>query len=81
MGPGMVLELSMRDPTVQISPREPAWPGAEGLAASAGCEASAKQTTTAAVKAHLMTRIYFPFQFRAGRSAATPCATTGLPRK
>jgi len=77
----MGLELSMRDPTVLIGALVATWPGTEGGAAFAGCEASAKQTTTAAVKAHLMTRIYFPFQFRAGRSAATPCATTGLPRK
>jgi len=34
--------------------------GADGRAAFTGCEASAKQTTTAAVKADLMTRIYAP---------------------
>jgi hypothetical protein len=57
---GMGWELSMRDPTLLIGPRELTAPGAEGLAAFAGCEASAKQTTTAAVKAHLTTRIYAP---------------------
>ena len=57
----MGLELSTRDPTVLISGREITWSGVEGLAALAGCDATARQSTTAAVKAHLITRIYAPF--------------------
>lgn len=50
----------MRDPTLLIGARELTSPGAEGAEAFAGCEASAKQTTAVAVKAHLITRIYAP---------------------
>jgi hypothetical protein len=54
------LELSMRDPTVLISGRELTCSVVDGLAALAGCDATARQKTTAAVKAHLITRIYAP---------------------
>jgi hypothetical protein len=64
LDPGTGWELSMRDPTVLIGAWELAWPGAEGLAALAGCEARVRQSTTAAVKAHFITRIYSPLASR-----------------
>ena len=50
----------MRDPTVPIGARALTLAAAETCAAFAGSEASAKQSMTAAVKAHLITRIYGP---------------------
>jgi hypothetical protein len=50
----------MRDPTLPIGPLLLTSLGAAGFEAFAGCEASTKQTATAAVKAHRLTRIYAP---------------------
>ena len=93
---GMGLELSTRDPTVLICGREITWSGVEGLAALAGCDATARQSTTDAVKAHLITRIYAPLPAGPGRnvwrflgrppgprgsSSAGRCPVKGLRRK
>ena len=51
----------MRDPALLIGARALTLAAAETCAAVAGCEASTKQSTTAAVMAHLITRIYVPF--------------------
>jgi hypothetical protein len=63
------MELSTRDPTLLIGALVLAWPGTEGRAAFAGCDASARQSTTVAVKPHLITRIYAPLP--AGSGSAT----------
>src|SRR6266700_5530277 len=68
---GMGLELSMRDPTVLIGALVPTWPGTEGGAAFAGCEASARQSTTIAVRPHFRMRICtLPFPQVRARSNA-----------
>ena len=63
------MELSMRDPTLPIGALVAVWPGAEGRAAFAGCDASARQSTTIAVKPPLITRIYA--HLPAGSSSTT----------
>ena len=67
----------MRDPTVLISGREITCSEVDGLAALAGCDATARQKTTAAVKAHLITRIYAPLPAGPGRNEST----TGSPAR
>jgi hypothetical protein len=75
-------ELSMRDPTVLIGARGLTLAAAETCAAFAGCEASAKQSMTAAVKAHLITRIYAPLPaVPAKRSIAISGSTAESPRE
>ena len=54
--------MSMRDPALPIGARALTLAAAETCAAFAGCEASAKQSMTAAVKALLITCIYVPFR-------------------
>ncbi|HAF08697.1 MAG TPA: hypothetical protein DCK98_01255 [Chloroflexi bacterium] len=66
----MGFELSMREPTVLITGLELTCSGAEGFAALAGCDAIAKESTTAVVKAHLITRIYAPLPAGPGRTVA-----------
>lgn len=68
---GIGWEPSMRDPTLLIGPRALVWLEGEGLAALAGCEASVRQRTTTAVKAHLITRIDAPLP--AGPGLALGC--------
>lgn len=60
--------MSMREPTVLIRGRELTCSEAVGLAALAGCDATARENTAAAVKAHLITRIYAPLPAGPGRT-------------
>jgi hypothetical protein len=76
----MALELSMRDPTVLIGCPELTCSVVEGLAALAGCDAIARQSTAAAVKAHLITRIYAPLPAGPVERALSG-STTGLQRE
>lgn len=76
---GMGLELSMRDPTVLIGGRELTCSVVDGRAALAGCDATARQSTAAAVKAHLITRIYAPLPAGPVKRWALSGSTTGPP--
>jgi hypothetical protein len=70
--------LSMREPTVLIGARELPSLGAEVREAFAGCEVNAKETTTAATKAQLITRIS-TFPFPRSRLTDWPLSLAQLP--